>query len=670
MSQQRTFSFDHNDEQSLNTHTHNADPPPYAPYDHFVDDNSPPPIPEHRQLPHINTRQGDAQANLGHSTSNRTTSTTTPGADNLGEAAVGGGISGLAFGVSHQYQRESGLEAIRKTERLQHSEPYPAERAFSTFGTDTPYVPQPPTSEHHPIANTRPTDTSYDHHNMSYTRDPFESPAPSRLSNPFDETRGSPLPSPGRLTPRGYPSSTSIPMNDYPPADAYGNGRGYSDNPYNRYSSAWDPRVSRADIDPNEIDDDGDDMMGPARPQRRSMLGLNTNSHSSLPQGTAAGGGAAATGGVLGALGGLVGRNVPSGGSARDTSGQYGPVGGHSAAGGAAEKSEWLDRETSGRKRLRWLVGVVIAMIIIGGIVGGIIGGLNRAKSQSGGHSGPSAAEDDGNGDLDKNSAEIKKLMSNADLHKVLPGVDYTPYKGQYPDCLGDPPSQNNVTRDVAVLSQLTNTLRLYGTDCNQTEMVLHAVDKLGLSGFKIWLGVWLDKNQTTVDRGIDAMHDILSKHGASPFAGVVVGNEVLFRKEMTETQLGDLLSDTKKYLTDNKIDLPVATSDLGDAWTPTLASKVDVLMANVHPFFAGVTVDKAAGWTYDFWTGHNVPLTQGTQTKNFVSEVGWPSDGGVHCSPEQTTCTEGSKAGIDEMNQFMDSYICQSLANGTEFFW
>ena len=165
-------------------------------------------------------------------------------------------------------------------------------------------------------------------------------------------------------------------------------------------------------------------------------------------------------------------------------------------------------------------------------------------------------------------------------------------------------------------------------------------------------------------------MHDLLSKHGADPFAGVVVGNEVLFRKEMTEDEVGKILTETKQFMTEKNINLPLATSDLGDAWTSTLASKVDVLMANVHPFFAGVTVDKAAGWTFSFWSTHNLPLTQGTQTKNMISEVGWPSDGGVHCGQEQIGCTDGSKAGIDEMNQFMDSFICQSLANGTDFFW
>ena len=578
---------------------------------------------------------------------------------------MGGGIAGVALGVANTHQRESGVAAVREAERFQHSRGLPPERGFDTTGSDTPYIPEPPLNVNRMSQPPPPSS-----HRMSQGRDPFASPAPSGRSNPFDDGRGSPTPSPGELTPRGYPSTTSIPMNDYPPQDAFANNRSYSDNPYNRYSTAWDPRVSRADIDPDEIADDGDDMMEPAVPRRRSTLGFNNHSQAGATAVGATAG--AAGGGVLGALGGLVGRGTPSGNGARDASGHYGPVGAPPIDEVDTEKSEWLHRQTSGRKRLRWIVGILLGLVVIGAIVGGVIGGLKNAESaDSAPTSGKSAKEDDGNGDLDKDSAEIKQLLNNPNLHKVFPGVDYTPFNAQYPACLSNPPSQNNVTRDVAVLSQLTNTIRLYGTDCNQTEMVLHSISKLALPDIKVWLGVWLDGNQTTNDRGMSAMYDILAKNGAAPFAGIIIGNEVLYRKQLSAEALGQLLSDAKKNLTNQKIDLPIATSDLGDDWTADLASQVDVVMSNVHPFFAGVAVDIAAGWTWDFWQTHDIVLTQGTSQKQVISEVGWPSGGGTDCGAAAgDTCAPGSVAGIQEMNTFMDTFICQSLANGTDFFW
>ena len=63
--------------------------------------------------------------------------------------------------------------------------------------------------------------------------------------------------------------------------------------------------------------------------------------------------------------------------------------------------------------------------------------------------------------------------------------------------------------------------------------------------------------------------------------------------------------------------------------------------------------------------------LTKGTNIKNVISEVGWPSEGGNDCG-EAPTCAkgEGAVAGIEEMNTFMESFVCQSLVNGTDYFW
>jgi exo-beta-1,3-glucanase (GH17 family) len=126
-----------------------------------------------------------------------------------------------------------------------------------------------------------------------------------------------------------------------------------------------------------------------------------------------------------------------------------------------------------------------------------------------------------------------------------------------------------------------------------------------------------------------------------------------------------------KSNLTAAGINLPVASSDLGDDWTTALASEVDYVMANIHPFFAGVTAEVAANWTWDFWQNNDVPYaTEASNSpKSLISETGWPSGGGTDCGGA-TSCTQGSVAGIDEMNAFMDNWVCQALANGTDYFW
>ena len=463
----------------------------------------------------------------------------------------------------------------------------------------------------------------------------------------------------------GPPGGQNVPLNDFP-SSAYDRSTSfYEDSPYKRYSSPWDPRFDQNNFHPDDIADDGDDdMMNQRGTGRRSLMGIGQQSSA---DGTRTAPGAAGAGGALGGLGGIVG--------SRSASGNYGPISGDGGPGGAAEKDQWLAEEAASRKRKKWIflvVGLVLLIAIIVGAVVGAILGTRKGSASSPASGGESAAQDDGNGDLSLKSAEIQKLLNNKDLHRVFPGIDYTPYNAQYPDCLSNPPSQNNVTRDMAVLSQLTNTVRLYGTDCNQTDMVLHSIKQLELKDMKVWPAIWLDNNATTNARGLKDMNEILKRVGSGPFAGLIIGNEVLYRKDMTEQQLVDVVKQVKANLTSMNINLPIAVADLGDNWKADMVKEVDVIMSNIHPFFAGATADEAAGWTWDFWDKHDVLLTAGDTTKkHIVSEVGWPSAGGNDCGAATCTSkTQGSVAGVDEMNKFMDNYICQSLTNGTDFFW
>ncbi|KAI0111145.1 glycoside hydrolase superfamily [Nemania sp. FL0031] len=561
----------------------------------------------------------------------------TPGADNFSEAA-GGGIPSLAMSVAERHARESGIEAMRATQQQQQQQQPP---------------PYPPVYQRTQPQNNLYADASPYAHDQGYHTPDGRSP--------YEQGRGS---SPN-LAPLAATSTPTRSLNSF-----------HSDpfrDPQLAYGQRMDPRIGQ--FNPNDIDDDGDDGLEYRRSARNSMLSLG-NSSSRGGNGTsaaAAGAGAAATGGVLG---GLLGRN-------RNSAISYDPVQNPSTAyqgagagqydlGPRAEKSEWITKQSSSRKKWKWAIGILVAVVIIGGVVGGVLGSKFANKGSSGSGSQGQSADDDTaqNGDLNINSAEIQALLNNPNLHKVFPGVDYTPINVQYPDCLKNPPSQNNVTRDVAILSQLTNTIRLYGTDCNQTEMTIHAIRQLKMEDeIKIWLGVWQDDNNVTNTRQLDHMWTILDQYGDKPFKGLIVGNEILFRKQMTIQTLGNLLADVRSNLTSHGWDLPVATSDLGDNWDSSLAEVSDYIMGNVHPFFAGQDSKVAASWTWSFWHNKAGSFFKSDAEKNVISEIGWPTKGGTDCG-EAETCTDGAVAGIDELNTLLDTWVCQALSNGTNYFW
>ncbi len=178
--------------------------------------------------------------------------------------------------------------------------------------------------------------------------------------------------------------------------------------------------------------------------------------------------------------------------------------------------------------------------------------------------------------------------MHNSDLHNIFYGMDYTPLNSQYPWCTT---TQDHVTADIAVLSQLTTRVRLYGTDCNQTEFVLNAIQKLKVD-MTLMMGVWLDTNQTTNSRQLAQMYSVLQNYPTNLFEGIYVGNEVLFREDMTESQLVSIISAVKTNVTSMNLSvkLPIGTSEMGSKWSSTLSQAVDIVGANIHPYFSGET--------------------------------------------------------------------------------
>ncbi|KXX75829.1 putative glucan endo-1,3-beta-glucosidase btgC [Madurella mycetomatis] len=585
-------------------------------------------------------------------------STVTPGADNFSDAAAGG-MAGIALSIAEQNARESGLNAIHSPyyhQQQQQQQPYRHQglgQGYAERGIRAPRDYPPPGGTSH---------SSLQGLNSSAAVVGFATP--------------------GQRTPSRSPHAA---VNDI-----------YTDDPYQNLSSHQNPSLGA--VNPNDIEDDGDDGLEYARKgPRTSMLSIGS-SHRDRNSAVVAGGvvaGGVAAGGVLG---GLVGRN-----GSGSLSTQYAPVNngvvgdgasGGSGGGGAytgsalamagGEKAGWgapKPSRLSGRKWKLIIIFTIAGLVFVGIILGvlfGIVfknlgGGDNSSDGSSQGDTATADADTRVNGDLNLQSAEIQELMNNPNLRKVFPGMDYTPLNTQYPECIHNPASQNNITRDLAVLSQLTSTVRLYGTDCNQTQMLIHAVDQLELKGkVKIWLGVWQDGNATTNERQLDQMWDILERYDSEYFKGVIVANEILFREQMNITRLGTLLEEVRRNMSERGLpSMPVATSDLGDKWTETLASQSDAIMANIHPFFAGEPASTAADWTMYFWGNKTGTFLKSDASMNIIAETGWPSQGGMACGNEfETDCPDRSVAGIDEMNIFMEDWVCRALEDGTEYFW
>ncbi|KAG0145928.1 hypothetical protein CROQUDRAFT_658038 [Cronartium quercuum f. sp. fusiforme G11] len=258
-------------------------------------------------------------------------------------------------------------------------------------------------------------------------------------------------------------------------------------------------------------------------------------------------------------------------------------------------------------------------------------------------------------------------------------GMAYSPEGALLPNCGA---SQANVTRDVANMAQLTPRIRLYGSDCNQTALVLQGIKDAGNVDLSVWLGVYIDGNDTVYQRQMDAVVDAIKTYGTEHIAGITVGNEFLLlsygdsgsatdpKGVAARTTLLNYIKKTNETLQALKLDkaIPLGTADAGSAVTKELCAGADYVMANVHPWFGKVPIDQAAGWTYQFFQDFDVNVCAQAANKPimYIAETGWPTK----TDNVSMAAAWPSGPGIPNLQKFLDTFICQANQNATNYFF
>ncbi|KAI8460849.1 glycoside hydrolase superfamily [Phakopsora pachyrhizi] len=276
-------------------------------------------------------------------------------------------------------------------------------------------------------------------------------------------------------------------------------------------------------------------------------------------------------------------------------------------------------------------------------------------------------------------SVGLKVQAKSNSISRSFYGMAYSPEGARLPDCGAN---QAAVTRDMALVAQMTPRIRLYGSDCNQSALVLQGIKDAGNVDLSVWLGIYIDGNDTVYQRQLDLVTDAIKNYGTEHIAGITVGNEYLLlsygdggsatdaKGVAARTKLLDYIQKTNQTIQAMKLDrhIPLGTADAGSAVTKELCAGADYIMANVHPWFGHVSIDQAATWTWNFFQDFDVKVC--AQASNnpvmYIAETGWPT-----ASDNASMTTNGpSEASEANLQKFMDSYVCQANANQTNYFF
>lgn len=211
------------------------------------------------------------------------------------------------------------------------------------------------------------------------------------------------------------------------------------------------------------------------------------------------------------------------------------------------------------------------------------------------------------------NKVDLQLLWKDT-LKDGLHGICFSMYEdGQEP---GDHISREQVARRIKILKPYTKWIRSFSC-IEGNEFVPEIAQEHNL---KTLVGAWLSDDLEKNEQEIEALI-LLAQRGLVDIAAV--GNEVLYRNDLTLSQLLDYIKRVKKAVPE----VPVGYVDAYYEFArhPELVENSDVILANCYPFWEGTSIDYSLGHMNDMY--HQV-LNVCQNKRIIITETGWPSKG------------------------------------------
>jgi exo-beta-1,3-glucanase (GH17 family) len=198
--------------------------------------------------------------------------------------------------------------------------------------------------------------------------------------------------------------------------------------------------------------------------------------------------------------------------------------------------------------------------------------------------------------------------------------ISYAPFR-TYESPFGpdQPVDPRAIEADLAQLSAITGCVRTYSVD--------HGLDRIAeiakRYGMKVMQGLWLSPLPERNARELATVVR-LAREYPETIAAVIVGNEVLLRREMSPRELARIIRDVKA-----QVAMPVTYADVWEFWLRhrELASDVDFITIHILPYWEDVPVPgRKAAQHVDAIRKQVASFFPDKEI--FIGEFGWPSAG------------------------------------------
>ena len=208
-----------------------------------------------------------------------------------------------------------------------------------------------------------------------------------------------------------------------------------------------------------------------------------------------------------------------------------------------------------------------------------------------------------------------------------LQSVSFAPYRPGQSPLTRTFPTPDQIEEDLKRIQGKVRAVRTYSSGEN-----LEAVpQRAGKYGLKVWHGAWLNNNEKENLEQINLLIDHANKY-KDTIERVIVGNEVLLRKDLTANELRRYIRQVKQ-----RVSQPVTYADVWEFWmkNPSLADEVDFITIHILPYWEDepIGVDRREPDGTLSIEKHLVDIYKKVQArfpakKIVIGETGWPSDG------------------------------------------
>ncbi|RLN96136.1 hypothetical protein BBJ28_00014143 [Nothophytophthora sp. Chile5] len=245
-------------------------------------------------------------------------------------------------------------------------------------------------------------------------------------------------------------------------------------------------------------------------------------------------------------------------------------------------------------------------------------------------------------------------------------GINYNPRMGpDWAPVEQKCKSAEAIQTDMEILTQVTDTVRLYGLgDCDQGMAVAPAAVNAGLL---VSLGLWVSGDAAVFEAEFAKFQELLQQNAAlftsESIVDVHVGSEAIYRKEVTAQENIDCLRRVKELLAANGLaSIPVTIAEIGDVYLahPELTDAVDFVQANGFPFWERIPVETAV----PYFETRMAPLYQQAAARGkkvVVGETGWASAGS---DPKASIASPANAA------RYFQDFYNMAQQQGLEFFY